>query len=231
MLSVNPVMLSVSTVMLSVNPVILSVKTISMIFEAGHLYHIFNQGNNRQAVFYDRENYLFFLKKMRLYILPYADIMAWCLMPNHFHLLVEVHKVTDSITSSDAISQSHRTFNDSIGLLLRSYTRAINNQKKLNGSLFRPHTQSICLTQHNKLSHSWFNTVFGTQINTHISEKEYPQICFNYIHLNPVTAGLVEKVEDWEFSSVRDYAGLRQGTLINKNITEKYEIEFNSRGN
>jgi len=34
-----------------------------------------------------------------------------------------------------------------------------------------------------------------------------------YIHMNPVTAGLVARPEEWIFSSYRDYIGLREGTL------------------
>ncbi|MDD4236020.1 MAG: hypothetical protein PHF99_08405, partial [Bacteroidales bacterium] len=61
-----------------------------MIIEKGYIYHIYNQGNNRRRIFLIRENYLFFLKKIETYILPYADILAYCLMPNHFHLMVYV---------------------------------------------------------------------------------------------------------------------------------------------
>ncbi|MFA5330111.1 MAG: hypothetical protein WC384_20120 [Prolixibacteraceae bacterium] len=64
-----------------------------MIFESGNLYHIYNQGNNRQRIFYLRDNYLFFLNKLKRHVLPYSDILAWCLMPNHFHLLVYVKQV------------------------------------------------------------------------------------------------------------------------------------------
>ncbi|MDA3905864.1 MAG: hypothetical protein PF484_07300, partial [Bacteroidales bacterium] len=62
-----------------------------MQFDEGYIYHIYNQGNNRQRIFLNRENYLFFLKKVKNYVLPYADILAWCLMPNHFHFLVLVN--------------------------------------------------------------------------------------------------------------------------------------------
>ena len=48
-----------------------------MHFESDHLYHIFNRGNNSQTIFYNRENSLFFLQKIKQYILPYADILAW----------------------------------------------------------------------------------------------------------------------------------------------------------
>lgn len=100
--------------------------------------------------------------------------------------------------------------------MLRSYTRAINIQENRSGALFREETKAECLTKNNGVQPSFFDTASGAIINIACTEKEYPQMCFNYIHNNPVRAGLVEKPEDWEFSSYRDYCGLRNGTLINK---------------
>lgn len=64
-----------------------------MIFEPYQIYHIYNQGNNKQKIYYSDENYIFFLRKIKKHILPFADILAWCLMPNHFHLMVYVHTI------------------------------------------------------------------------------------------------------------------------------------------
>lgn len=61
-----------------------------MIFEKDTLYHIYNQGNNKKRIFFNRDNYELFIHKIKYYILPYSDILAWCLMPNHFHLMVLV---------------------------------------------------------------------------------------------------------------------------------------------
>lgn len=55
-----------------------------MHFEPNAIYHIYNQGNNRQQVFFREENYLYCLRKMRKYLLPYGDLLCYCLMPNHF---------------------------------------------------------------------------------------------------------------------------------------------------
>lgn len=192
-----------------------------MNFEEGHLYHLFNQGNNREQIFYSRENYLFFLNKIKHQILPHADILAWCLMPNHFHLLIYVHTVTavsnsdsaDDFKSSAELSKM-RLLTDSIAIMLRSYTRAINIQEKRSGSLFRSHTKAECVSKDNGITPSFYDTAFGTQINVRIPEKEYPQACFNYIHMNPVKAKLVNSPIDWEFSSFRDYLGKRSGRLI-----------------
>jgi len=198
-----------------------------MQFEKGQLYHIFNQGNNRQKIFFERDNYLFFLKKIRSYILPYADIFAWCLMPNHFHLMVLVNEVDlVSARASHGAKPSHsRSFNQSIGIMLRSYTNAINKQRNTSGSLFRKQTKAECISCQNGLTTSFYNVNGISKINIQNPEQQYPQICFNYIHQNPVKAGLVKNAVDWEFSSAQDYAGVRIGKLVNLEIAKKY-IEF-----
>jgi putative transposase len=214
-----------------------------MIFEKGNIYHIYNQGNNRQMIFFEEENYFMFLRKMRDYIIPYADIIAWCLMPNHFHIMVYVNSVeiiqkSDSLSQretickevkSDSLSQREtickdklRTFNNSIGFLIRSYTQAINKQKNRTGSLFKAHTKAECVTKIEGIT----PTFFGSQINVRIPEKEYPIVCWNYIHNNPVTARIVDKAEDYKYSSYRDYIGLRDGKLINKNRAKEFGLEI-----
>jgi putative transposase len=198
-----------------------------MKFEKGYIYHIYNQGNNRQKIFFNKENYLFFLKKIKTYITPYADIMAWCLMPNHFHLMALVNEVSlplNALNEGFALSETlgTRTLNQSIGIMLRSYTNAINKQRNTSGSLFRNSTKAECLNCLNGVTPSFYTTLYGTNIKVSNPLEEYPQVCFEYIHNNPVKAGLVENVTDWEYSSARDYAGIRNGTLVNKKIAEKY---------
>jgi len=205
-----------------------------MHFEEGYIYHIYNQGNNRQKIFFKEENYLFFLRKVRKYILPHCDILAWCLMPNHFHLMVLINKVEVPVTqfSPGALSMkprasleaipSVRSLNFSIGLMLRSYTNAINKQRKLSGSLFRKKTKAECINCPDGLTPSFITVRGVTYFNNEQPERQYPQVCFNYIHQNPVKAGLVTRPEEWEFSSAADYAGLRDGSLINREIARKY---------
>ena len=127
-----------------------------MRFEKNTIFHVYNQGNNRQQVFFYPENYLFFLRKMREYVCPYADFLCYCLMPNHFHWLVHVRETVLEVAEydlpSEAVTSSHRlttretpkmrSLNDSIAILLRSYTRAINIQEKRSGSLFRKETKA-----------------------------------------------------------------------------------------
>jgi putative transposase len=198
-----------------------------MQFEEGCLYHIYNRGNNSQLLFYNHGNYHFFLRKISEHILPHADIIAWCLMPNHFHLMVEVKKEfielpLSYVEESDSICYHSgnikklklRTFNESIGIILQSYTRAIQKQEGLTGSLFQKNTKAVCLNE-SELIPAWYNSSIGTVVNIQNPEMEYPNICFNYIHQNPVNNGLVNKPEDWEFSSYKDYKSMNVKAIVN----------------
>jgi len=170
--------------------------------EAEAFYHIYNRGNNKAPIFFNRDNYIFFLRKVRKYFLAELDVLAYCLMPNHFHFLV--------YTRADF---ERKKYSDSLKIMLRSYTRAINKQENRSGSLFQQNTKMKLLKS---------NTHGMTQ--SHAMSHKYQQIgdpfiCFHYIHQNPVRAGLVSSMGNWEFSSYKDYAGLRDGTLCNKKIT------------
>ena len=167
-------------------------------------------------------------------------------MPNHFHLMVLVNEVELEISfgndSGGATLSRTPTFipcsadqsptptiipcslQKSIGILLAFYTRAINNQNGSSGSLFRSRTKAECLNKINGITPLFYNTNAGTIIYTDDAEKKYPKTYFNYIHQNPVNANLVKNETDWEFSSAMDYAGLRNGMLVNKDIAKKYEL-------
>ncbi len=203
-----------------------------MLFEKDHIYHIYNQGNDRQKIFYERKNYLFFLQKMKDYLLPFCDVMAWCLMPNHFHWMVYVRETEVDCAGNRGATLSRTptgtpissNLNQAIGIMLSSYTRAINIQQNRTGSLFRQKTKAECITKPQGISPSCYNLGFATSIRIDQPEKEYPQVCFNYIHQNPVKKGLVKNPEDWEFSSFRDFCGLRNGQLISRQRVDEFGL-------
>jgi len=199
-----------------------------MDIKSGNFYHIYNRGNNSQKVFFNRDNYLFFLRKIKKHIFPFASIVSWCLMPNHFHLVVfvlhdEVELKNDNLIEQNNKTIKTQTLNQSLGVLLSSYTRAIHNQEKMSGSLFQKRTKAKPIVDEIKIEPAYWNTAFGTQIN--ISEgKSYLETCIEYIHQNPVYSGLVKNAKEWEFSSYRDFVGLRGGKLLDYDILEKEKL-------
>ncbi len=161
-------------------------------FEVGEHYHIFNRGVDRQPVFFSRENYLFFLRRMGQYLCGInppewneslqetrsCQILAYCLMPNHYHLLVQI---------------CAETFSASMQSLSQSYTNAINRERERVGPLFQ-----------------------GRFCGKHIDDELGLLHVSRYIHRNPVDAGLVKLPHEWEFSSDLDYTGVRHGRLPNQ---------------
>ena len=155
-------------------------------FYAGEYYHIYNRGNNRQNIFFEHENYLFFLRRVRKYLLPSGIVVAaYCLMPTHYHLMVGIKQTSEVLETSEVSEVSTGMMRLSV-----SYTKAINKRYQRSGVHFQGPFEAV-----------------------HVDRNEYLLHLSRYIHLNPVTAGLVERPEDWEFSSYREYVGLRNGTL------------------
>ena len=105
-----------------------------MDFQKNHIYHLFNQGNYNHKIFFERRNFLFFLEKVKIYIFRYGAILAWYLMPNNFHFMVLIKEfsmlpTSQDLTPSQALTTTpKRSLNDGIGIMLRSYTPAINIQ-------------------------------------------------------------------------------------------------------
>ena len=101
-------------------------------FRAGQCYHLYNRGVNRQPIFLCDKNWGFFIQRLRRYFTPAnADILAYCLMPNHYHLLVQLE--TDDL--SQRVMQP----------LTGSYTKAINKQQGRVGPLFQGPFQAVSL--------------------------------------------------------------------------------------
>jgi REP element-mobilizing transposase RayT len=87
-------------------------------------YHFYNRGVNRQDIFFCQENWRFFIQQMRYYLQPeFLDIVAYCLMPNHYHLLVYLKTEAISIK----VMQPFGT----------SYVKAVNKQQKRVGPLYQ----------------------------------------------------------------------------------------------
>ncbi|MBK7377538.1 MAG: transposase [Ignavibacteriales bacterium] len=93
-------------------------------------HHLYNRGANKASIFYERESYLYFLRRMKIYSIKYKiKILAYCLMPNHFHIFLK--QTADEFSISLFISS-----------LLNSYVKSINQKYKRSGTLFESKTKN-----------------------------------------------------------------------------------------
>ena len=156
-------------------------------------YHFYNRGNNRQRVFFEPPNYLFFLQRLRKYVVPCVDVLAYCLMPTHYHILVkQTSEVLETSDVSKQISLAMQKF-------LISYTKAMNLRFCRVGSLFQGQFQAK-----------------PVQAHTHLHN-----LCI-YIHANPVKDGLVAAPEDWIYSNYLEWLGQRNGTLVDPHFIQEH---------
>jgi putative transposase len=90
---------------------------------SGQYYHIFNRGVNHQPIFVREDNYRFLLRRIKLFLPDYSlTFIAYCLMPNHYHMLIRVNVAN--------------TLSPFIQRLFSSYTQAYNKQQGRSGTLF-----------------------------------------------------------------------------------------------
>ena len=136
----------------------------------GAVYHVTSRGNEKKPVFKDdadRENFLNTLQHVNN---RYNWIChAYCLMTNHYHLLIE--------TPDGNLSLGMRQLNG-------VYTQLFNKWHGRTGHLFQGRYKAILI-----------------QKDSHLLE-----VC-RYVVLNPVRAKMIEKPEEWKWSSYLATAG------------------------
>ena len=156
----------------------------------GEIYHIYNRGSEKRPIFDTRSDHKRFLKTLRYYQLEgpkpklshfsesspnkpdpskkIVEIICYCLMPNHFHLMLK--QIKDS------------GITEFVGKLSNSYTKYYNTKHNRVGPLLQGEFKSVLVESEEQLIH-----------------------LSRYIHLNPTSAGLVKKPQEWYFSSYCEY--------------------------
>ncbi|MBI4648271.1 MAG: transposase [Bacteroidia bacterium] len=95
--------------------------------ESSFYYHIFNRGNNGENIFIEDRNYRYFIELLSKHISSVADIYCYCLLKNHFHLLVRIkEQIPENIKN---ISQPFSNF-------FNADSKSINKAYNRTGSLF-----------------------------------------------------------------------------------------------
>jgi REP element-mobilizing transposase RayT len=190
-------------------------------FIPGAYYHFYNRGNNRQAIFFEADNYLYFLRGVKKHLLSVLEVAAYCLMPTHYHLLGRVKTKTSEVLKTSEVSagqisevlktseilagDSSQTsevletseVSERVSLAMKnlgiSYTKAINKRFGRVGALFQGQFQA-----------------------RHVADERHLKHLCLYIHGNPVKDGLVAAPEAWPYSNYLEWLGLREGTLVDK---------------
>lgn len=206
--------------------------TRSVPLEHGCYYHIYNRGNNGEQLFYTPENYYHFLRLYEKYIDPIADTYAWCLMGNHFHLLVRIKEEKEigcfvNFDTSRSVDSGRSKWNFSnnppgsvrpggvstgkkptlhrmFSHFFNAYAKYINLNEGRTGSLFEKSFHRIPIT----------------------SDK-YFQSLVVYIHRNPVHHGFTDDFRDYPWSSYGSIMSDKPTKLKRSEVLEWFDNRKN----
>jgi REP element-mobilizing transposase RayT len=110
------------------------------VFAKGHFYHIYNRGAGRAPIFFNDQNFDYCLDLVAQYRHAYgASIIAYCLMPNHYHFLLR--QVTDVPLSKF------------VGVVFNAYVQAVNKQQERKGTLFADRFKHVWVDRDEYLIH------------------------------------------------------------------------------
>jgi putative transposase len=185
-----------------------------ILLESDRYYHIYNHANGSDDIFTCEENYMFFLKKYEEHIGPIANTYAYCLMPNHFHLLVKIKdekeigtvviNTTHNLTGFQNLSGYEKFISKQFSNLFNSYTKALNKQTQRMGNLFqRPFKRKI------------------------IDTEQYLKQLIIYIHTNPVHHGFTANAASWKYSSYNIIIGDEKTNLKRNEVISLFDDRKN----
>jgi putative transposase len=190
------------------------------ILQPDTFYHIYNRANGNENIFTSNENYSFFLNKYKQYLSPICNTYCYCLMPNHFHFLIEIKSEKELIDffikekPNLSESFSNPTFpkyqtlekltSKQFSNFFSCYTQAFNKQQGRKGSLFMKNFK-----------------------RKKITTKEYLIKLVHYIHYNPIEASLCKKVSEWNFSSFNSLLSTSTTLLEREKVIDWFDDKDN----
>lgn len=169
--------------------------------EPDRFYHVFNRGINGEKIFSIFDNYFYFLKLLQKYILPIAKVYSYCLLPNHFHFLVQIKsekEIRDFITKPNfditfIVSKQFSNF-------FNAYSQAYNKSFNRTGRLFEQPFRRI-----------------------HINTEEYLIKTILYIHKNPRKHSIEENIAIYRFSSYHDIITGKSSFIQSEEVIKWFE--------
>jgi len=144
-------------------------------------YHVYNRGTNRENMFFEERNYTHFLKLYAYHIEQVAETFAYCLLRNHFHLLIRVkneEEIDPKGFQKPLGSGVQRSASQKFSDFFNAYAKSINLAYGRTGSLFQHPFGRIPVT----------------------NDRQFWSV-IAYIHQNPQKHRFVEDFREWKWSS------------------------------
>ena len=136
-------------------------------------YHIFNRANNNELIFKEHEDFQFFMTKLGELVADKIDIYCFCLMPNHFHMLIK--------PKYDVRRKGEGSFIESLKKLFQMHVQYFNKKYQRKGSLFYKSYRRIEIKDESYLKYLVFYIHYNAQkanLVSHYSDYQYSSYRF-----------------------------------------------------
>lgn len=180
----------------------------------GNYYHIYNRGAGRSTVFFSNNNYSTFLKKYQFYLYIACETYCWCLLGNHFHLLVKIREYEEQENIFQKIKKMYPAgtfYGDQYGStkpfkastqfshLFNSYTKSVNLKNGRNGTLFE-------------------STFKRKRI---VDENNFLNVAC-YIHRNPIHHNIAKSYNNYPYSSYKEFLNMNSTFIERENLLKRF---------
>lgn len=170
------------------------------------IYHLFSRAIGGEKLFTTEENYRFFLRKFKQHTSSVCRMYCYSLLPNHFHLLVQINDETAVIQhfkevkrkDFDALKDNLPDFiMERFSNFLNSYTKSFNKINNRKGTLFMDYMKrSIVNKDSDFTNYVW------------------------YIHKNAVHHQLTNSIGEWKFDSYNSLISDLPTALLRNEVLE-----------
>ena len=182
--------------------------------EPGCTYHIYNRGSNYQNVFFRKDDYQLFLDRLKHYMTDCCSIYAFALLPNHYHLLLQVNE-----------ESQNPEFSNQYAKFILSYTNRINFRERRNGSLFLSYFRRIKVDNEDYLKKLIFYIHFNPEKHGITGNFRTYSFCSYKIFLSDRPTNLERDVVlDW-FDGLENFIGYHE-LAYEVNLLRKLALEI-----
>jgi REP element-mobilizing transposase RayT len=174
-------------------------------------YHVFNKANNGEKIFRENSDYQFFLLKLGELVTQRSDIFAFCLLPNHFHLLIKPKPLTEGETTLIIVESLRKFF--------QIYVQYFNDKYKRRGSLFLKSFRRLEIEEDFHLKFLVFYIHYNPQKHGVIKDyKTYPYSSYQLFFKEKQSHLRKFEVLEWFYNSIEDFEIYHQDCLDRKNL-------------
>ncbi|MBI5857878.1 MAG: hypothetical protein HZB42_09580 [Sphingobacteriales bacterium] len=165
----------------------------------GQYFHIYNRGVNSEDLFKEKRNYYYFLEQYKFYCSEVLETLSYCLLKNHFHLLVYIKENVEVPRRDGKEGMFRLNASKQLGHFFNSYAQSINKAYNRTGPLFESPFE-----------------------RKSVDDENYIMSMIYYCHRNAVHHGFADDLRDWEFSSYHSILTNDKNIVAVDNVLKRF---------